>query len=422
MDSLLTLIIIDDERIIREGLRDMVDWHQLGFHVEGCFDDGKDALDYLAKQPVDAVLTDIKMDDISGIAVSQYIADNLPDTKVVVLSGYRDFSYAQQAVKYKVLRYLIKPVDFRELESAFTDIKKMIDEERGGTEAARHDGTQWKELLPLARRQFFADLAAGRILDPEQINERFKQLELQLSPELNPCSLIRMTIRIDAETLSESAHLGVLRAITAEIDSSLWYEIQYFDNRLIVLAVSTSHLSVEKFEPALTQRVREVCLMVRTVFQVDLDFEVLASFSGLLSLAQSRSAALLEDGALGGPPAKPDNAYRDPIIERVLKYLNENYGPNVSLSSAAEMAYLSPVYFSKYIREHTGRTFTEHLTAVRIQKAIELLRKNKHPIGRIGAIVGYPNPRYFSRVFRKQTGYGPREYRMQVIAGEPSDE
>ena len=227
----LTLIIVDDEKIIREGLRDMVDWNQLGFSVAECFEDGRDAIEYLSQTSVDVVLTDIKMGDVSGTAVSQYVSDHLPETKVVVLSGYRDFRYAQQAVENQVFRYLVKPVDFPELESAFADLRRRIDDERNLSRSEEEGEERWRELLPSARRQFFADLVSGRIAKPESRSARFEQLDLPFTIDSHPCCLLVITLRGVSPEQIESFYYGVLNAL-AEIDDSLWYEIRRSDDQL----------------------------------------------------------------------------------------------------------------------------------------------------------------------------------------------
>jgi two-component system, response regulator YesN len=422
MDSYLTLIIVDDERIIREGLRDMVDWHRLGFHVLACFEDGKDALDYLAKHAVDAVLTDIKMDEVSGISVSQYVAANLPETKVVVLSGYRDFSFAQQAVQYKVFRYLVKPVDFGELEATFTDIRQHVKDQHGQETIEDDHGHRWRELLPLARRQFFADLVAGALVDEDTLLERFAQLDLPFGLRKHPCCLLTVATHARPELLSESVRLGVLNTFAAEIEAAKWHEIRNLGGRMTVLAVATFSQTLERFESILRSKILEVSETVKSVFRIDLEIELVAVHDDLLAIAQSRPKIRAQPETGSAAFAGPGLNHHDPIVQRVLKYLDDHFGQDVSLSSAADKAYLSPVYFSKYIKEHTGKTFTEHLTGVRVEKAIGLLRENRHSIGEISTLVGYANPRYFSRVFRKETGYGPREYRVQILAEEPMDD
>ena len=126
MGDLFRLIILEDEDDIRTGLTTLVDWASLGFSVSATFHSGEAALDYLATNHADALLTDIQLGNLSGLDVAKWISENRPATRVVILSGYSDFKYAQQAVAYKVTRYLLKPIDFGELSDAFLTLANEL--------------------------------------------------------------------------------------------------------------------------------------------------------------------------------------------------------------------------------------------------------------------------------------------------------
>jgi two-component SAPR family response regulator len=92
-----------------------IPWEKIGFQVVGAFGDGANALDYLRDHPCDVVLTDILMRRMSGLEMIQQLHEIKPDIKAVILSGHSDFGYAQQAIRYQVSHYLVKPVDEDEL-------------------------------------------------------------------------------------------------------------------------------------------------------------------------------------------------------------------------------------------------------------------------------------------------------------------
>jgi two-component system response regulator YesN len=113
-------------------------------------------------------------------------------------------------------------------------------------------------------------------------------------------------------------------------------------------------------------------------------------------------------------------AYRDEqahsysaLIAKARTYIDAHYAdPEISLSAVAAHVMLSPSYFSMVFRREVGETFVEHVTHLRIQHAQELLRTTSLPTGEIAFQVGYPNPRYFSAVFRKVVGLSPNEFRQ----------
>lgn len=124
-----SLIIVDDEPAIRQGLVQYVDWDDLGFKVRGAMEDGREAMEALKTDPVDVVLTDIRMAEVSGLDLAEYIHNNLPRTRVLIMSGFKEFDYARRALAYNVRDYLLKPVEITELKRVFLSLYEEISEE-----------------------------------------------------------------------------------------------------------------------------------------------------------------------------------------------------------------------------------------------------------------------------------------------------
>lgn len=151
MDTLCSLIIIEDEDQIREGLALGVPWEELGFRLAGCYSSGEEALTFLKSHDVDAILSDICLGGLSGLDVAGWLHANRPSTKVVLVSGYSDFQYAQAAIRFQVSSYLLKPIDFRELRTLFTDLHAEI--RKASSENRKlHSGDEYclKSLLSLS--------------------------------------------------------------------------------------------------------------------------------------------------------------------------------------------------------------------------------------------------------------------------------
>jgi len=106
------VLIVDDERLIRDGLRTLIDWEATGFVVADAAADGQDALDKLAGLEPDLVIADIRMPGMSGLELMQRAQSGRPrPPRFVFLSGYADFEYAREALRMKAEGYLLKPVD-----------------------------------------------------------------------------------------------------------------------------------------------------------------------------------------------------------------------------------------------------------------------------------------------------------------------
>jgi two-component system response regulator YesN len=132
-----SLAIVDDEPSIRQGLARYVDWPRLGFAVRAAFADGREFLSRHRTRPFDAVLTDIRRADVSGLEVAREVAREWPRTCVVIMSGYREFEYAREALQHRVREYLLKPIEVDLLEAAF---RRVHDELAEARRLARADG------------------------------------------------------------------------------------------------------------------------------------------------------------------------------------------------------------------------------------------------------------------------------------------
>lgn len=124
-----SLIIIDDEFKIREGLINLFPWSNIGFKIVGEFSNGKQALEFLQHNHVDVILTDIKMPVMSGIELSHILSEQNCKSKLVFLTGYQDFEYMQAAIINRAYDYLLKPIKYEELVICFERIKDLLDTE-----------------------------------------------------------------------------------------------------------------------------------------------------------------------------------------------------------------------------------------------------------------------------------------------------
>ena len=127
---MLKVFIADDESIIRNGLIEALPWDSLDCKVVGSAPDGKRALKSILELKPDILLTDIKMPFLDGLELIEKVAQSLPDLYIIVISGYDDFSYAQQAIKLGVYDFILKPLDLTYLENVIKSIYEDIDQKK----------------------------------------------------------------------------------------------------------------------------------------------------------------------------------------------------------------------------------------------------------------------------------------------------
>ena len=126
-----SLYIADDEKAIRDGIKLLVDWKSLGYEICGETGSGTEAAADILRLDPDLVLMDIRMPGLSGLDAIKRLTEEGFEGHFIILSGYSDFKYAQEAMKYNVRHYLTKPIDEDELSAAVREISGMLDDEAG---------------------------------------------------------------------------------------------------------------------------------------------------------------------------------------------------------------------------------------------------------------------------------------------------
>ncbi|WP_321018067.1 response regulator, partial [Eisenbergiella porci] len=127
---MIKAIVVDDEILTREGISANIPWEKLGYELVAVCADGREARDYVQGHEVDVVLTDICMPYMDGLQLSEFLYHEYPQIKIIIFSGYDEFEYAKQALKYQVSEYLLKPVTASELSGVLIQIGEKIDERR----------------------------------------------------------------------------------------------------------------------------------------------------------------------------------------------------------------------------------------------------------------------------------------------------
>ena len=121
-------LLVDDEALTREAISENIPWKDLGFELIASCENGQEAMERMKETVPDLLLTDIYMPYVDGIELARYVYENHPDMKTVIISGYDEFEYAKQAVRYQVMEYILKPVTPSELMEVLLRAKESLDE------------------------------------------------------------------------------------------------------------------------------------------------------------------------------------------------------------------------------------------------------------------------------------------------------
>ncbi|RIX52140.1 response regulator [Paenibacillus nanensis] len=162
------LLIVDDEALVREAIQDGMDWASMGFVCAGACEDGIEALEFMERDRPDIVLTDIGMPFMNGIELTRELSVRYPDVKVIILTGYDEFEYAQQALKMKVADYVMKPVTANEMEQIFVRVARQMDAEnrqKRDYEKLKH---QLEDSMPLLKERFLERLVTSSMTEKQK--------------------------------------------------------------------------------------------------------------------------------------------------------------------------------------------------------------------------------------------------------------
>ncbi len=155
------LLLVDDEEEVRQGIRDKIDWNKFGFTVIGEAENGREALDLIEEKLPDIVLTDINMPFMDGLELTSQIRNNYPTVKVVILTGFDDFKFAQAAIKYGVSDYILKPVLPKDINDLLIKLKNQINLEIQEKEDIDKLQQHYTDSLPILKENFLVNLILG---------------------------------------------------------------------------------------------------------------------------------------------------------------------------------------------------------------------------------------------------------------------
>ncbi|MGN1141527.1 MAG: response regulator [Oliverpabstia sp.] len=345
------LMIADDERIVRETIRDFIDWESLGITLTGLCKNGLEAYDMILDEYPDIVLTDIKMPGLSGLDLIEKISLLDPNIHFIILSGYEEFSFAQQAMKYGIKHYLLKPCNENQIIESVKDIIADIEHKR---------------LLPLQSKEKY-----------DTIYQKVSMLANDFwtgngDPDLQRKSLTRLK-----NILNEVYDLDFLRTLMSNF-------------------LLESLASSKKVNNDYTQ----VTDLLSKLKKINNRTEMLDAFYLFL---HSTEASFLKDQI----------PYKD-FIEKTMDYVNNHLSdPSLSLKWIAEnVLFMNVDYVSKQFIKQTGLKFSAYLCDLRISRAKKLLLNGgTDKIYEVADKVGCGNnPQYFTQLFKKSTGLTPTAY------------
>jgi len=174
------VFLVEDEIVVREGIRKNIHWESYGFLYSGDAQDGELALPLIRQIQPDLLITDIKMPFMDGLALIELVRRELPRTKIIIISGHDDFSYAQQAIRMGVEQYLLKPIVKGKMVEILVELYKKMEAEQQQQEYLARFQREVQEYETFTRRRLFEQIVTGG-LSVLEISETAKALDIDVN-------------------------------------------------------------------------------------------------------------------------------------------------------------------------------------------------------------------------------------------------
>lgn len=504
------LLIVDDEMMICRGIQVMIKRKFADIFTSFIANDGLEALEILRERNIDLVITDIKMPRMDGLKLIKKVYEKKPSLKFIILSGYDEFQYAREAIKYNVCDYLLKPIKRNEL---YEVIQKTIDEiEEENRKKIQHEEYVSSQLNyifvnPAIKEEEIANIC--KKIGFEERGESYVLSVIHIREKINRKQLIKSLQNFSPQCLQEKKtvivtdHHGDLVIIT--YDKQLVNKLKDFLSKkeyTFATGVSSEQISFKKLKEAYsqakhalkyrlilpekiiyyyqqfpkshtkdfsqfhTEKLKKILNMLgedkkeqkiknilkeifNTIADVDEKIEFVESFAQVFNqfvindllpmLGKTDQASVFENEKFSDIYRFKDiveyqNSVETYILKchqelkqiknmdnnqihvlKAIKFIQENFHKDINLAVVSNYVSLNYSYFSNLFKEYTGVSFTDYLKKLRIEKSKKLLLETDYKIYEIAEMVGFTNPKHFTKVFRSLEGISPKEYRGKWI-------
>ncbi len=410
-----TVVIADDEPKQRETMIKTIEWEKIGFQIVGEAENGSEALDFVSRLAPDLLLTDIRMPFISGIDLAREVREVRPATQIAFLSGFDEFSYAQQAIQYNIISYLLKPISVAELTEELKKIKEKIDRifEDFAKIQKGEANTGADFFLPLLLNQSYFESSEER--ENRLLKEQKQMGLLRAGREEWNYEVLSILLRDkNGKNCTASNHIHGVNSILQKYVECFSF---YVDGRIVSVLYASPNSMQKYLHILVTDLVQSMERILKLRCSIGIGKET-HKLTGLFqSCAESASALSCDQGGERRIFYLQDMCVAEGIpdvCQKALEKIGQEYGnTDLSLISVSKEIGISPNYLSMLIKKKTGKSFVDYLTSLRMEIAERLLKETNMKIREISEQCGYSDQHYFSYCFKKYAGVSPNILRRK---------
>lgn len=406
---MLQVMIVDDEPSAIKSLKYLLDWEQYGFEIAAEAYNGVEALELLRNEPFALIITDIRMPEMDGLELVEKVRF-FSDLPIMIVSGYDEFEYARQCMRWGVRDYLLKPVDRQELAGKLEQIYREIDEKRQKDRMLYHGQTVMRNhLLREWTHGYLEDAAMIEELGSFGIMKNQSYRVLLVEPEGdNP----------DHAGPEQRLQRFAIQNVLEEAAAPNGYVFTESDMRFgIVLMGKAQQLEEDRvrqqaehcIEAVKTYTKHRIVMVAgpAVTHLHDVVYSYLTALTGMeREVKPDRSSILI----LNDLAWQQENQSHQ-VVEEMKKQIHAQYHKNVSMRLIASQLFMNAAYLGQLFKAAEGLTFHEYLLKTRMEKAKQLLTTTDKKVYEVAAAVGYKELDWFYKKFKEYTGQSASEFK-----------
>lgn len=387
-------LFVDDERLIREGISNLIDWERITGQELTLAENAKVALKYLEHEKYEIVISDIYMQDMNGIELAKCIKGKWPDVVVILLSAYEDFDYARKAIEAGVFKYLLKPVIPEELEDAVNEAISQVKINEETKKRIDHSQEVLEDYRRELKKNLWKDILSGNMRNEDEIFERFEKMNM--SKNISPIYVV--VYKTDDESMLYQNQVAIDKVVSSCFEG--YIDTVFMDNYIVILLKKENAKSV----------LYAFGDLVKEMFHFEVYMDEGKTVKDLSTLHMSVESAKYN---IQKNRANKKDEPTQIVLAAVEMIRKEIENVDFNINTIANALYLTPAYFSRVFKRKMGMTCIDFIKNYRINLAKELLKNTDLSIQQISEKTGYVTVYYFSQQFKQVTGESPGSFRKK---------
>ena len=387
-------LFVDDERLIREGISNLIDWERITGQELTLAENAKVALKYLEHEKYEIVISDIYMQDMNRIELAKCIKGKWPDVVVILLSAYEDFDYARKAIEAGVFKYLLKPVIPEELEDAVNEAISQVKINEETKKRIDHSQEVLEDYRRELKKNLWKDILSGNMCNEDEIFERFEKMNM--SKNISPIYVV--VYKTDDESMLYQNQVAIDKVVSSCFEG--YIDTVFMDNYIVILLKKENAKSV----------LYAFGDLVKEMFHFEVYMGEGKTVKDLSTLHMSVESAKYN---IQKNRANKKDEPTQIVLAAVEMIQKEIENVDFNINTIANALYLTPAYFSRVFKRKMGMTCIDFIKNYRINLAKELLQNTDLSIQQISEKTGYATVYYFSQQFKQVTGESPGSFRKK---------